>query len=262
MINVRRMIYGLPAMRWYRRMRARSAFGPARMTRDGFMMAGADLFFDPQWEVSERRIVADFLPDCSTFIDVGANHGFYSLLGARSGKNVVAVEPEEGNLILLRSNVAINQAEVEVQAAALSASTGTASLYGDGDMASMDRQWQGVGKGFRQKVATTTLDKLVAGRWPGERLFIKIDVEGFEDQVLRGATATLARSPRPFWLVETYPRRPTGGYSPAFKAVFEIMHAAGYEGRLASDLDTRVTAADVEQWDRDPIEDSNFLFRA
>jgi FkbM family methyltransferase len=223
-------------------------------------MVGADLTFEAGWEQGEREVMADYLGECVALIDVGANTGFYSILAARAGKVVVAVEPEQGNLALLRSNIALNDVPVEIHAAALSDSVGRSVVYGDGDMASLSREWQGVGEGFKQSVATTTLDEVIGDRWGGKRLFIKIDVEGFEDKVLSGAAQTLARNPKPYWLVETYPRLPTGGHCAAFTKVFETMHAAGYVACLASDRSHIVTTDDVTQWDRDPTKASNFLF--
>ena len=223
-------------------------------------MVGTDLTFEENWEQGERAVMAEHLGECVALIDVGANSGFYSILAARAGKSVVAVEPEEGNLALLRSNIALNKVEVEIHAAALSDTVGWSVVYGDGDMASLIREWQGVGAEFKQSVATTTLDEVIGDRWLNEKLFIKIDVEGFEDKVLSGADRTLARSLKPFWLIETYPRLPTGGHCAAFAKVFETMHSAGYIARLASEGGQIVTADDVAHWDRDPAKASNFLF--
>lgn len=261
MVSFKRRIYGLPVMRHYRLRRALNALGPPRLMPEGFQFASYSLMFEPSWEAAERRIISSLLPQSAALIDIGANHGFYALLAARTGKRVVAIEPDEGNLAVLRSNIALNQADVEVHAAALSDSNGEGWVYGDGDMASLLQAWQGVGKHFRQRVATVRLDDVMNGRWPGERLLIKVDVEGAEDKVLAGAQATIARDPKPFWLIETYPRLPTGGPCHAFRIVFETMRTAGYEARLASDLERIVSSADVDAWDRDPLKSSNFLFR-
>lgn len=261
MVSLKRRIYGLPILRNYRLRRAASALGSPRLMPEGFQFASYPMMFEPTWEAAERQIISGLLPQSAAFIDVGANHGFYALLAARVGKPVVAIEPDEGNLAILRSNIALNQADVEVHAAALSDTNGESWVYGDGDMASLLQAWQGVGKHFRQKVATVRLDEAINSRWRGEQLLIKIDVEGAEDRVLAGASATLARVPKPIWLIETYPRLPTGGPCPAFRKVFETMRAAGYEARLATDLEKIVSEDDVDAWVRDPLRSSNFLFR-
>jgi FkbM family methyltransferase len=46
-----------------------------------------------------------------------------------------------------------------------------------------------------------TLDDIVRGRFSGEQIAIKVDVEGYEAEVLRGAAAVLAMIPKPSWIV-------------------------------------------------------------
>ena len=225
MASLKRKIYGLPFMRWYRLHRAGQIARQPRRVAEGFSFASYDLAFTDDWEREERATVARLLPKCGAMVDVGANSGFYSLLANHLGKPSLAVEPDAGNLILLRRNVA--GADVEIAPFALSDKDGTTVLYGDGDMASFDPDWQGVGKYFRQIVTTTTLDALLRGKWAGERLFIKVDVEGAEALVLSGASETLRRSPRPYWLIETLPKLPTGKPNPAYQVTLDAM--AGYD---------------------------------
>lgn len=221
MVSLKRQIYGLPMLRPYRLWRARKIAQQPRPVREGFSLASYDMAFDEDWERHERATVSRLLPDCAALIDVGANNGFYSLLASHLGKPAVAVEPDAGNLIVLRQNVA--RADVEVFAGALSDKAGTVELYGDGDTASLDPNWQGVYRHFRQSVPSITLDQLIGDRWIGERLFIKVDVEGAEGKVLRGATATLTRNPKPYWLIETFPKLATGAPNPAFAETHRLM---------------------------------------
>ena len=230
MVSLKRQIYGLPFMRPYRLWRARKIAETPRPVREGFSFASYDMAFSDDWEREERATVLRLLPDCAALIDVGANNGFYSLLAAHLGKHAIAVEPDAGNLVVLRRNLI--GTEVEVFEGAISDEAGTVDLYGDGDMASFDPHWQGVGKHFRQSVPAITLDALIGGRWPGKRLFIKVDVEGAETLVLRGAAATLARDPRPCWLIETLPNLPTGEPNPAFDEAHQLM--SGYRAELIS----------------------------
>lgn len=228
MVSLKRQIYGLPVFRAYRLWRARQIARTPRPVREGFRFASYDMAFTDDWEREERDLVARHLPDCAALVDVGANNGFYSLLAAHLGKAALAVEPDAGNLVVLRANT--RGKPVEIIAAVLDEAEGRTELFGDGDMASLDPEWQGVGRHFRQTVAALTLDGLLEGRWPGERLFIKIDVEGAEARVLRGAGATLRREPRPMWLIEALPHLPTGAENPAYAEARAIMDAAGYIG--------------------------------
>ena len=61
---------------------------------------------------------------------------------------------------------------------------------------------QHISKRFRLTVAITTLRTLPGDRFDGKELLIKIDVEGAEYGVLRGAERTLTMLPHPTWIVE------------------------------------------------------------
>lgn len=231
MVSLKRQIYGLPFLRPYRLWRARKIAETPRAVREGFSLASFDLAFSDDWERAERAAVLRLLPECAALIDVGANNGFYSLLANHLGKPAIAVEPDAGNLVVLRRNLA--GTKVELFEGAISDQAGTVDLYGDGDMASFDPHWQGVGRHFRQSVPAITLDALIGDRWRGERLFIKVDVEGAEAHVLRGAATTLAREPKPYWLIETGRTLPTGAPNPAFDEAHRLMD--GYSAELVSD---------------------------
>ncbi len=226
MVSLKRQIYGLPIFKAYRLWRARQIARTPRLVREGFRFASYDMAFTDDWEKEERALVARYIPDCAALVDVGANNGFYALLAVHLGRPALAIEPDVGNLVVLRANC--RGKPVEIIPAVLAEDEGEAVLYGDGDMASLDPDWQGVGRHFRQSVRALTLDGVLQGRWPGERLLIKIDVEGAEALVLRGAAATLHRSPRPMWMIEMLPQLPTGAPNPAFAEAHAIMAAAGY----------------------------------
>ena len=221
MVSLKRQIYGLSILRPYRLWRAWQTAQRQRTVREGFSLASYDMAFTDDWERHERVAVARLLPDCVAFIDVGANNGFYSLLASHLGKPVVAAEPDTGNLIVLRQNTAGR--DIEIYAGAISDRAGAVDLFGDGDMASFDPKWQGVGEHFKQSVPAITLDELIGDRWPGELLFIKVDVEGAEAHVLRGAEATLARDPKPYWLIETFQNLPTGAINDAHGEALQLM---------------------------------------
>lgn len=226
MVSLKRQIYGLPLLKAYRLWRARQIARTPRLVREGFCFASYDMAFTDDWEKEERALVAQHLPSCAALVDVGANNGFYSLLAVHLGKPALAIEPDAGNLVVLRANC--QGKPVEIVPAVLTEAEGQTVLFGDGDMASLDPDWQGVGRHFRQPVEALTLDGLLLDRWPGERLLIKIDVEGAEALVLRGALATLRRDPRPMWMIEMLPNLPTGGQNPAYGDARTIMAQAGY----------------------------------
>jgi FkbM family methyltransferase len=118
------------------------------------------------------------------FVDIGANVGFYSLLAARMGANVIAFEPLPRNLTYLRRHNELNQCNIDIRAAALSDRAG--KLHFDSQRNSSEGRLAESGD---LVVDSYTLDSLGI-----EPQFLKIDVEGAEARVLEGARATLQRS--------------------------------------------------------------------
>jgi FkbM family methyltransferase len=122
-----------------------------------------------------------------TVADVGANKGDFTLLAAQlvgpSGR-VIAVEPGPENLQWLERSVDVSgYRNVECVEAALGEEPGTAPLH-LGEFSGWHTMLTG-GTGATVDVTVRTLDSL------GPLNAVKIDVEGFEEQVLRGGAATL-----------------------------------------------------------------------
>ncbi len=142
----------------------------------------------------------------ATVIDVGANIGLFTLCAARLAGpqgRVLAVEPEAGNVRLLRRNIRQNGIRhVRVLAAAASRHEGTARLglsqanAGDHRLASQSRQ-AGIA------VRTLRLDDLV--REPRGLLVLKLDIQGSEVAALSGAARLLAGSATVRVLAEFWP---------------------------------------------------------
>jgi len=132
-----------------------------------------------------------------TFLDVGANIGFYSLvLSTRQpGVAIVAFEPNPRNFRLLQNNARLNGfANLTCEPLALSDHEGTARLYPcKSDMsASLVPNFEET-TGAPLEVRTTTLDAQIRRHPPRGRLVIKVDVEGHESAFFRGAAQTVAR---------------------------------------------------------------------
>jgi FkbM family methyltransferase len=152
----------------------------------------------------------------SMFIDVGANYGFYSVLGAlwNPKLKVVAFEPVPQIYDGLRQNVVINQLEDRIvsENLALSDRCGKATFFlpategKDLDSAGtlVADGWQARKNSPRIQVETVRFDDYEKRR-PMQVDLIKIDVEDFEADVLAGMQEVLKRD-RPFIVCEVLPR--------------------------------------------------------
>ncbi|WP_298234194.1 FkbM family methyltransferase [uncultured Azohydromonas sp.] len=153
------------------------------------------------YECAMLEDVGPRLPESALVLDVGANIGNHTVFFAKVlGLKTVAVEPNPAALQLLRSNIALNGLEdrVELHPIALGATSGIGRVLDD-DPLNMGRARVAVSTDAGLAgVPIRSLDEVV-----GERRvhLIKIDVEGMEIEVLRGARRTLAAS-RPMLLAE------------------------------------------------------------
>lgn len=132
----------------------------------------------------------------SLVLDIGAKVGIYTVFLARaagSGSKVISFEPSPTVAARLRENIALNGFEdrVEVEGVALGAKDGEAELsvpltnFGG---ASLIRPRL---RGGSHKVRQRALANFLKGSDAFERVVLKIDVEGYEDRVLRPMFDTL-----------------------------------------------------------------------
>lgn len=140
-----------------------------------------------------------FVRPGDTFVDVGANIGLYTLKAARLAGpqgRVFAAEPGHAARGELEANIALNTFNnITVFAGALSDAEGEATLHHvdrGNDPQAFSLLADGTEKSS-ETVTVTTLDAIVAAQGLARVDCIKIDVEGFEAHVLRGARETLAR---------------------------------------------------------------------
>jgi FkbM family methyltransferase len=205
---------------WPRRMLRTVQFGLARLTsRDGFVTARAApfglTFKGPAADVITRHIyrlgahepaITRYLLEhvrlgpSDIAVDVGANLGWYSVLLNRlsaPGARIFSFEPDPRTFELLRTNLAANQAtRVSAFNIALGEAQGSAQL----------RRYKDSNNGRHSLIpgddiagsVTVPLDTLVhfwetQGLGDAPIAFMKIDVEGFEYYVLKGAGDLLRR---------------------------------------------------------------------
>ena len=145
----------------------------------------------PEWE--HMRFTIDFLRPGDWFVDVGANVGSYSMLAAGvPDVHVVAFEPSTQACGRLRENVEMNRlgSRVDVRQVAVGAGAGSVVLTVGRD--AINRVVAIGEAGASENVDMTSLDAALGGVVPEQIRLIKIDVEGYEDEVLRGTSRLLA----------------------------------------------------------------------
>jgi len=258
--------YAAPLGRSYRLLRDAAHRKRSRKTVYGFTLAGDPIMASPGWETAEIETFLGLTKTHAAVIDIGANVGFYSCLAASLGVPTISFEPSARNLKFLYRNLRENRlSDIEVFPVGLASKPGLGQIYGFGVKSSFVPGWAQAAKAQSGMVPLTTLDTIVAGRFQDEKLLIKIDVEGFELEVLAGATKTLDRYPRPTWLIEIMLSGESvpGGVSKKFAEAFEVFWRHGYQCKMLDAAHTEVRPADVCRWVADGFVDSHthdFLF--
>ncbi|WP_158925168.1 FkbM family methyltransferase [Acidisphaera sp. S103] len=199
----------------------------------GRMIRGNRSFYELDVLMKCREV---YLPG-TAIIDVGANIGNHAVFfGAVLDAPVHAFEPHRPNHDLLEMNIAANGLEGRVIAAccAVGDTDGVGSLH-PGPATNLGTTRVSFGAG---ETPVRTLDGLSIG---GRIGLLKVDVEGAEVAVLRGASA-LIRHWLPDIVVEA-------GTTQAFVAVAEVLLGFGYRprGRYAATPTYLFSATDQER---------------
>jgi len=239
----------------------------AKMTPFGFKFAGSNSIHhlamqDGTFEPEETALFKEQFLLADLFVDVGSNVGFFACLARSMGLHVVAVEPLPKNQKHLFANLLANGwKDVEVFPLGLSESSGVATLYGASSTgASLIGSWAGASQLFHRTIALSTLDILLGERFTGKKIFIKIDVEGFEYPVLKGAVGVMQMYPKPTWVVEVcLDNFHPDGINTNFMDVFNLFWQYGYEVRTADKNNKLVQPTDVERWVKDGKCDSGTI---
>lgn len=254
------------AGRIYRLARDMGPTGRFKQTSHGFRLAGAPAMSKENFEEDAVPVFLDCMETHDVVVDIGANIGFYSCLASSLGKHVLAFEPSRRNLRFLFMNLWENGfRDVEVFPLGLGPRQGLSAIYGFGGISSFVPGWAQAKRSRFEVVPVATLDSILGTRLERERLFIKMDVEGFELDVLKGASAILGRTPRPTWFVEILLRNPVvpGGVNPRFRDTFGVFWESGYQCRKLDRRRTPVSMDDVTRWQSQEFVDdnnNNFLF--
>jgi FkbM family methyltransferase len=147
-----------------------------------------------------------------TIVDVGANIGLYTCIAAGrapSDGKVIAFEPVPANLRYLKRNLEENDltAQVVVEEQAVGQGSGEIQIYlADGSIGTHSPSAMNViGSTTSITVPEVSLDDYARQKLGGRSIdLLKVDVEGYEGAVLRGARKTLQQD-KPTLLIEFVP---------------------------------------------------------
>lgn len=145
-------------------------------------------------EFNDMAFLLHFLRPDDFFFDIGANAGSYTLLASGVCKaKTFAIEASANTAKITQKNIVLNQLQNRVTLinAAAGTNTGTLNFSKNEDatnhiIATEESQIAAI-----ETVSVIKIDDLTAKNQPA---LIKIDVEGFETEVLKGMTETLKQS--------------------------------------------------------------------
>jgi FkbM family methyltransferase len=198
----------------------------------------------PTWEGDVTRFVTAALRPGSTFVDVGANVGYFSVLASclvgRSGL-VVAIEPDPRTCDFLRANLWRHGcANVVVVPAAVGVERGSAWLVHNSQGRAGSWTESSPAEGAIA-VPCTRLDELLAGLTVD---VLKVDIEQREHLAIAGASAVVRANPSLVVVCEFWPHASElpGGLGP--DDVLASYESMGLElRRLQSDGSHTATSA-------------------
>lgn len=199
---------------------------------------GNKLFVYGQFEEKEIQFFSDLLlqSDAPVVLDIGANIGLHAIRWAGSCPSLraYAFEPSRQTLSMIRNNVdrTGHSARIEVIPQAVSDQVGSGEFFhceDDAYSSLRDTRRKRVVDSYQ--VDITTIDAFVFARGLSRVDLVKIDVEGFEGEVLMGGVRTL-RQFRPHLFVEIF----AGAHSnPDPQGTVEFVQSVGYDAYVFKD---------------------------
>lgn len=142
-------------------------------------------------EFYDMAFLLNFLRPEDAFVDIGANVGTYSILASGVvGAKSISIEPVPTTFQSLSHNIAVNGISnlVDLNCCGVGSTDGTELIFiADQDTTNRVAPCDYTGKTV--KVPIRSVDSLLSGI---DSIMWKIDVEGFEEQVLSGANASLS----------------------------------------------------------------------
>jgi FkbM family methyltransferase len=203
-------------------------------------------------ETPEQHFLAALDISGKIVFDVGGFEGLLTLFMARSARHVVCYEPNSRNHARLCENLELNQVRnVTVRKYGLGARLSISTMTADPGMAggatllpSISRTIEHRSDVRREDIQVKTLDEDIAEAHLPNPDFIKVDVEGYELQVLQGARQLLANK-RPALYLEMHGET-INEKRANVRAIVEFLQSVGYRDILHIESGQQITATTSE----------------
>jgi FkbM family methyltransferase len=200
----------------------------------------------------ENEIMKYFIPnEGENVVDVGAHIGLYSLIAAKrvgsSGK-VIAIEPDPENFKILKKNILLNQlTNVEPLECAVYSAKEKLKLFlpeldqGRTIFNTVMQDRAGMSSNFLE-VEANTLDNILSEYSMHRVNYLKIDVEGAELEVLKGAVNTLSSNKDLTLLIEVHG---DANYEPVLEIFDQYEFQIVYEEKYYPSNDRHIIAKKI-----------------
>ncbi len=194
---------------------------------------GALLFYPQLYDIGPIAFVQNTLKSGDTFLDLGANIGYYALVASQAvgpSGTVVAVEADPGNFEKMRFNFELNELSnvrplnlgVSDKSETLRLGINTDGNRGANTFHHSENFEEGVDvqcAALSEILQTQRIEK-VAGA--------KLDLEGFEFRVLKQFFEDVDESLYPGFLIVELNLKPFGDYRDQAKQALELLQSRGY----------------------------------
>jgi len=203
-----------------------------RLIPDTIKVGPATLHLDPAdpvvsgaltlrvYEPSEQALFAKYLHGNMTMVDIGANLGLYTAVSMHhldADGRIVALEPHPITYEFLQKSVAANRANgracprVDIFNVAATPEPNTQELRLNPENRGDNRTYHGTYQGKVENwdtmpVKGRPVDDVISELGIEEVNFVKIDIQGYEQQAISGFQKTLARSKNVILLSEFWPK--------------------------------------------------------
>ncbi len=124
-------------------------------------------------------------------LDIGANNGFNSILFSKQfpEANIVAIEPNPALIKYIKSNIDLNSSFNVKVIESIVGTNENSKKFQINNILSVDSRVSGLEENFENIIVQeTTIDRLISNHKlnNNDNIFIKIDTQGYEKQVLDG----------------------------------------------------------------------------